>query len=217
VVSTGSGNSTAAALRNVNIELTAPASATASATASFLVFHALQVPVRPTGIGTSTVGNIATSTMKLILPTAPSTGVGSSSGVMRLSHFLQLTAPTGVGVSSAALGLAGGIPIWSEASNAGYRTQFDPAWFHPSVVHSYTVLLEMTNASMVKSRLYNITDSIAVPGSEVTLTSVMNTPTEVASGALTFPSGEKDYRAEVGTVGGSAGTIYRSRIAHRSS
>lgn len=147
----------------------------------------------------------------------------TTTATLRLALKVILAETTGTGASSAVIQINGMTTLWSAGFSPKYITQFDPAWWHPSVVHSHTVLLEFTGGTEVRARLRYKTvgadpavdaNWTFVPGSEVILSSVMNVATEVASGACTFPAGEKDYRTEVGKVGGSTGACHRGRLKH---
>ena len=65
-------------------------------------------------------------------------------------------------------------------------------------------------AHTAKARLYNITDGIVVSGSEITTTST--TTQRLRSGALTLPSGAKEYRTEFGGDGGGIYTCHAADV-----
>lgn len=74
----------------------------------------------------------------------------------------------------------------------------------------YLEILMTTSApgNTVKARLYNVTDSTKVTGSEVTNNNT--SPESSISGAFGFPSGTKTYRLE---GGGETGGLYKWNIA----
>lgn len=61
----------------------------------------------------------------------------------------------------------------------------------------------------VRARLYNLTDSVAVVGSEVSTASA--THVRLRSGALVLVDG-KEYVAQFGTTAGSAGRFIRASV-----
>lgn len=221
----GTGTSAVAAdgIRIYKVLIAASFTATkGTGTATGAILRLADVRGSSRGTGTS-AGAAAPSTIKQILAanvvlTLGTGAAEASSTALREVHSLAAAA-RGTGTSFIPVGgflISGSAPIWAPGMRDGYITQFDPAWFHPAVVHTYTALFSWTGGDPAKSRLYNVTDDVPVAGSEVTISTFMNTLIEVESGALTFPAGVKDYRAEVRTDG-RAGTFDRGRIAHTSS
>lgn len=78
------------------------------------------------------------------------------------------------------------------------RTDFPTS----ALLYFEAMLKASTPAVTAKVYLYNVTDGLIVPGSEVSTTSI--TPVRVRSGAITL-SGVKDYRVE---FGGDIGGLY---------
>jgi hypothetical protein len=88
----------------------------------------------------------------------------------------------------------------------------DPTLYDPAAVIEFEAVLK-TDAGTARARLWNITDGIPVPGSEVTATET--TFTRKRSAALTLPAAAKEYQAQLGndegntTTGDGAGLIVR--------
>lgn len=183
-------------------------------TAAFTVFH--KASGASVGVGIST-GIVQKSGAKLITVAVPAVGQGISTGTLRLRHVLTGTS-IGQGISTGTINNGTSITYsYAPAFDTGLVTAFDPRWFHPATVHTFTVFAKLSGGASVAVRLWNVTDSVAVAGTALVF--VNTTATEMESPALTgvvgFPQLEKNYRAEVGVAGGSSGVIFRARIASK--
>ncbi len=74
----------------------------------------------------------------------------------------------------------------------------DPTDYSGTKVHFFEAVLRGTGGVAAYARLFNISDNEAVPGSVVSTPNV--TATRVRSSALPFPTTEKVYRAQLGSV-----------------
>lgn len=87
--------------------------------------------------------------------------------------------------------------------------QFDTTQYTPAGTLFFEVILKSLAGAEVKARLFNITDTAAVAGSEITTTSTL--PVRLRSGSIAL-SGTKEYRAEVRVTAGETTTIKSARL-----
>ncbi len=124
----------------------------------------------------------------------------------------------GINVSVEASNLTLQAPVITVDAGAGVSLVFfhhtlgivNPATdYPPGAVYTLEVVLSQDAvANTVLCRLYNFTDGIEIPASEVSTTNT--SPTQLESGAITLTAGTKSYRAY---FGGEAGGEYRCHMA----
>jgi len=86
-----------------------------------------------------------------------------------------------------------------------------PSDFPATALFYFEAIIKTSSpVKVARARLYNVTDGIAVVGSEVTTTST--TAQRLRSTALTLASGAKEYRTEFGGVAGGLYTCYAADV-----
>jgi hypothetical protein len=94
----------------------------------------------------------------------------------------------------------------------GYGTcilQIDPT-LYPAAAAFYMEAVIKSDIGTAAARLFNITDAVAVAGSEVT--TLTTSFVRLRSGALTLPAGPREYRVEPGLSAGSVTTVCGARV-----
>jgi hypothetical protein len=116
------------------------------------------------------------------------------------------------------------IPVIDEESEAAFQLKQSPptVWkdwgtefeLDPSLYVSTTSYFEAVMAFVsgiaARARLYDVTGSAAVTGSEVVVASTSKT--RVRSGALTLTAGARIYRAQIGNGPGGQQTVWSARL-----
>lgn len=130
---------------------------------------------------------------------APAVAATNNQLVTPLTLALTLTAFAPTVTASSPFTPFGNLTVEIDGSKLGGHTVYFEAHIKTTV-----------GAKLAQARLFNVTDSAAVPNSTVTTAST--SPVRVRSSAITLPAAAKTYRAEFGGAAGAAYTCYASRL-----